>query len=163
MNYTGNTTDLPALFGLRVITRPIPHRMVQAKTHRRRRINKKWLKRYGYKSVVAPYDRFEVLMMGPNVYAFPEGIEAIKKALDKSNQEALQRSEERMLTGVAKSVAPEPSGILQKPITKADILSAMDAVMEQLPELKSPDKRRFGPWGILPIVPFKPIKPSVSD
>jgi hypothetical protein len=34
-------------YGLRIIVRPYPYREVPAKPHRKKRIAKKWLKRYG--------------------------------------------------------------------------------------------------------------------
>ena len=108
-------------------------------------------------------ERFEVLMMGSTVYAFPEGIEAIKKALDKSNQEALQREEKTMLTGVAKSVAPEPSpSLLLEPITKADILRAMDMTFEEIYNVKKPTERP-NLWGYPVISVPRIIKPSTLD
>ena len=79
--------NITQLLGIRIVTLPIPHRMVRAKTHRRARIDKKWLKRYGYKSVVAPYDPFEVFMLGSTAYAYPEGIEKIKQEIEAREQE----------------------------------------------------------------------------
>lgn len=43
---------------------------VQAKKHKKKRINKKWLKKYGYKNIVVNSDRWEVNCCNNNEYEF---------------------------------------------------------------------------------------------
>lgn len=65
--------------GLRLIETTAITKPVQRRTHRKRRINKKWLKRYGYKTV--PDDGNIVLGFGC-IFATPNAAERLKKALD---------------------------------------------------------------------------------
>jgi hypothetical protein len=62
--------------GLKVIVRPYPTARVQTKTSRRKkwRIQKKLIKRYGYKTVRLPYNTDEILVdQGRGiVYCYPE-------------------------------------------------------------------------------------------
>ena len=48
--------------------------LVQARKHKKKRINKKWLKRYGMKEV--PWNKFFV--MGDKIYAHPTMIQRLK-------------------------------------------------------------------------------------
>lgn len=57
------------LRGTNGITKSIPRR-----THRKRRINKKWLKRYGYKRVP---DDSRVVIFGNEIYATPKMCERL--------------------------------------------------------------------------------------
>ena len=52
---------------------------IQRRTHRKRRINKKWAKRYGYKTV--PDDEI-IIRQGSMIFATPNGVERIKKAIN---------------------------------------------------------------------------------
>ncbi len=47
---------------------------VQRRSHRKRRINKKWRKRYGYKNVP---DHGKLLLIGNTIYGTPKTIEKI--------------------------------------------------------------------------------------
>lgn len=51
---------------------------VQRRSHRKRRINKKWRKRYGYKYVL---DHGKVLLMGDSIFATPKTIEKLITAV----------------------------------------------------------------------------------
>lgn len=55
----------------------VPHMAdkVQARKHKKKRINKKWLKRYGMKDV--PWKKFVVTNDG-NIYGHPKMIDALK-------------------------------------------------------------------------------------
>lgn len=48
--------------------------LVQAKRHKKKRINKKWLKRYGMKEV--PWTKF--FIVGDKIYAHPVMIQRLK-------------------------------------------------------------------------------------
>ena len=60
-------TSLPSLFdrdpwsGLTVIVRPYPYREVPVRPHRKKRIAKKWRKRYGLRREYLPVDEREML------------------------------------------------------------------------------------------------------
>ena len=57
-----NIFDCPNLIcGMQVII--VPEKKVQRKTHKKKRINKKWAKRYGYKHIKAMEDE--------NIYLIP--------------------------------------------------------------------------------------------
>ena len=60
--------------GLQLIETNAITKEVQARTHRKRRINKKWLKRYGYKTVP---DHGKILVFGDRLYATPRTIKKI--------------------------------------------------------------------------------------
>jgi len=47
---------------------------VQAKTHKRKRINKKWLKKYGHKTVKS----LDAVRIGDTIYCLPEVAEKLK-------------------------------------------------------------------------------------
>lgn len=49
-------------------------KLVPRRTHRKRRINKKWLKRYGYKSVP---DDSKIIIFGNEIYATPKMCERL--------------------------------------------------------------------------------------
>ena len=51
---------------------------VQRRTHRKRRINKKWLKRYGYKTVL---DDGKLIISGDCIFATPKTIKKIIAAM----------------------------------------------------------------------------------
>lgn len=52
-------------------------KQVQRRTHRKRRINKKWLKRYGYKTVL---DDEKIIRCGDCLYATPNTIKMLISA-----------------------------------------------------------------------------------
>lgn len=62
------------MFGMQIILMPEPTIQVQVRTHHRRRINKKWRKRYGMKTVPDPkvdYDKLLVDERRGVVYVYP--------------------------------------------------------------------------------------------
>jgi hypothetical protein len=67
------------LLGTTAITKSVPRR-----THRKRRINKKWLKRYGYKTVL---DHNKILIYGNGIYATPKICEKIIAEIMKGGAE----------------------------------------------------------------------------
>lgn len=73
-----------SFFGIRVIGSELITKTVQARTHKNKRINKKWLKRYGYRE--AP-DLTAVyvckLQFGTCIIAHPKAVEKVKKELKK--------------------------------------------------------------------------------
>ncbi len=62
-----------SLFETTAITKEVPRR-----THRKRRINKKWLKRYGYKTVL---DDGKILLFGDCVFATPKTVKKLIMAM----------------------------------------------------------------------------------
>lgn len=56
---------------------------VQRRIHRKRRINKKWRKRYGYKNVP---DHGKLLLMGDSIFATPKTIEKLITAVMEMNK-----------------------------------------------------------------------------
>ena len=60
--------------GFRLMETTAITKEVQRRTHRKRRINKKWLKRYGYKPVL---DDGRVIQCGDCIYATPNTIKKI--------------------------------------------------------------------------------------
>lgn len=66
-----------SLYGLRIVVRPVPPpSLVRVRVHRRRRIDKKWRKRYGFLAVRS-YDPDEVLVVGNSVLVYPETKQAL--------------------------------------------------------------------------------------
>jgi hypothetical protein len=60
--------------GFRLIETFALTKQVQRRTHRKRRINKKWLKRYGYKTVP---DDGQIIRYGDCIYATPNTIKKL--------------------------------------------------------------------------------------
>ena len=60
--------DYTSLFGYQIICVPHMADKVQARTHKKKRINKKWRKRYGMKEV--PWNKF--LIEGNKIYCHPK-------------------------------------------------------------------------------------------
>ena len=60
--------------GFRLIETTVITKEVQCRTHRKRRINKKWLKRYGYKTIL---DDGRIIQFGDCIYATPNAIKRI--------------------------------------------------------------------------------------
>lgn len=54
---------------------------IQARKHRQKRINKKWLKRYGHKIIEIPSKKYYI--MGTNVIAHPSMIDKLKELINK--------------------------------------------------------------------------------
>lgn len=67
------------LNGIRVITTNMITKDMQARKHKKKRINKKWLKRYGYKC--AP-DNSKVLMTKDAVFMTKGCYQKLKKYID---------------------------------------------------------------------------------
>lgn len=62
------------IFGYDIIGVPYMADIVQARTHKKKRINKKWRKRYGVREV--PWKKFYI--EGNKIYCHPKMIEKIK-------------------------------------------------------------------------------------
>ena len=62
------------LLGYDIITVPYMMDIVQARTHKKKRINKKWRKRYGVREV--PWNKF--VIDGKRIYCHPKMVEKIK-------------------------------------------------------------------------------------
>lgn len=54
--------------GFNIVETTAITKKVQRRTHKKRRINKKWLKRYGYKTVL---DDTKVIVFGNNILVTP--------------------------------------------------------------------------------------------
>lgn len=63
--------------GYRVIESPFMCDKVQARTHKKKRINKKWRKRYGMKEI--PWTKF--VISGNAIFAHPKMIARIKEQI----------------------------------------------------------------------------------
>ena len=76
-----NTNALPYLCGLEFYPSAlmVDTKHVQAKRHRQKRINKKWLKRYGYTAIYTPSKNYYV--MGNRIVAHPNMIDTLKELL----------------------------------------------------------------------------------
>ena len=64
--------------GFRLIETTSITKEVQWRTHRKRRINKKWLKRYGYKTIL---DDGRIIQYGDCIYATPNTIKNIIRVM----------------------------------------------------------------------------------
>lgn len=71
--------------GLRIITDVSLGKMVQARTHKKKRINKKWRKRFGFKSV-PDGDKIYVIPPAGVIVMHPGTYEKLKKAMKNCNQ-----------------------------------------------------------------------------
>ena len=71
----------PALYcmGFKIYETTAITKQVQRRRHRKRRINKKWLKRYGYKTVL---DDEKMIRVGDSLYATPN---MVKKLVETSS------------------------------------------------------------------------------
>lgn len=72
-------------FGLRIVTDASLGKMVQARTHKKKRINKKWRKRFGFKSV-PDGDKIYVIPPAGVIVMHPGTYEKLKKAMNNCNQ-----------------------------------------------------------------------------
>lgn len=68
--------------GFRLIETTAITKQVQRRRHRKRRINKKWAKRYGYKTVL---DDERMIMFDDCILATPNAIKKIITAIEKGN------------------------------------------------------------------------------
>ena len=78
MKDTGNYIN-----GLRLIETTAITKKVQRRTHKKRRINKKWAKRYGYRDVP---DKKKIVLVGGTIYAHPSLIERIMEEITKEKK-----------------------------------------------------------------------------
>jgi len=69
MKDTGNCIN-----GLRLIETTAITKKVRRRTHKKRRINKKWEKRYGYREIP---DTKKIVLVGGHIYAHPTLAEKI--------------------------------------------------------------------------------------
>lgn len=75
----------PLFNGFRLIETTAITKQIQRRTHRKRRINKKWLKRYGYKTVL---DDGRLFRYGDCVFGTPKTIKKIIEYLKGSASDA---------------------------------------------------------------------------
>lgn len=68
--------------GFRLIETTAITKQVQCRTHRKRRINKKWAKRYGYKTVL---DDSRIIRCGNCIYATPNTVKKIIAEMKEKN------------------------------------------------------------------------------
>lgn len=68
--------------GFRLVETTAITKQIQRRTHHKRRINKKWLKRYGYKTVL---DDGRMIMFGDCILATPNTIKKIIATTKKEN------------------------------------------------------------------------------
>lgn len=66
--------DCTSFFGYQIICVPHMSDKVQARTHKKKRINKKWRKRYGV--IEVPWNKFYI--EGNRIYCHPKMVEKIK-------------------------------------------------------------------------------------
>ena len=66
--------DCTSLFGYQIICVPHMADKVQTRTHKKKRINKKWRKRYGVKEI--PWNKFYI--EGNRIYCHPKIAEKVK-------------------------------------------------------------------------------------
>ena len=67
--------------GFRLVETTAITKEVQRRTHRKKRINKKWAKRYGYKTVL---DDGRIIQCGNCLYATPNTIKKIMAEMKES-------------------------------------------------------------------------------
>lgn len=68
--------------GLRLVETTAITKRVQRRTHRKRRINKKWLKKYGYKTVL---DDERIIFANDCIFTTPNAIKRIIAIIEKEN------------------------------------------------------------------------------
>lgn len=67
-----------SIFGYQIIETPCMADTVQARTHKKKRINKKWRKRYGTKEV--PWNKFYIFEN--KIFCHPELAEAVNMEIN---------------------------------------------------------------------------------
>lgn len=75
------TEPVAYYMGFRLIETTAITKQIQCRTHRKRRINKKWAKRYGYKTVL---DDGRIIRVGDYLYATPK---TVKKIIEEMEEE----------------------------------------------------------------------------
>lgn len=68
-----------SIFGYQIICVPYMADIVQARTHKKKRINKKWRRRYGAKEV--PWKKF--IIVEDKIYCHPKWFDKIKYEINK--------------------------------------------------------------------------------
>ena len=68
--------------GMRLVETTAITKQVQHRTHRKHRINKKWAKRYGYKTVL---DDGRIILFGDCILATPKTIKKIIETIKKED------------------------------------------------------------------------------
>ena len=64
--------------GYRLVETTVITKQVQRRTHKKRRINKKWLKMYGYKTIL---DDGKIIIFENNIFGTPKTIKKIIKQM----------------------------------------------------------------------------------
>ena len=78
------TEPIVTLMGFRLIETTAITKQVQRRVHRKRRINKKWAKRYGYKTVL---DDGRMIRVGNCIYATPKTVKEIITTMEENEDE----------------------------------------------------------------------------
>jgi hypothetical protein len=66
--------DYTSIFGYQIIAAPYMADKVQARIHKKKRINKKWRKRYGMRDI--PWKKF--FIEGNRIYCHPKMVEKLR-------------------------------------------------------------------------------------
>lgn len=101
-----------------------PMYVYQVKRHRKSRINKKWRKRYGFRSVPDRTQGDSILMTGNAVYCYSHVAKLIKELCDKMNRDFLASPPERTKwnDGLFDRL-PDPEPIGRSPIVWRELYS----------------------------------------
>ena len=78
------TEPIAYLNGFKLIETTAITKQVQRRTHRKRRINKKWRKRYGYKTVL---DDGRIIRVGDYLYATPNTVNKIIEEMEENKND----------------------------------------------------------------------------
>lgn len=70
------------MFGYPIISAPFLTIEVQARTHKKSRINKKWRKKYGMKKAPSK----EIIIANEKIYAHPHTINRLKRRFEKDGK-----------------------------------------------------------------------------
>lgn len=74
-----NLMEIESLNGIRIFVTDMITKDVQSRKHRKKRINKKWLKRYGYKTVP---DDTKVIMTEDTIFMTKRRFQKIEKQIE---------------------------------------------------------------------------------
>lgn len=64
----------------------IPDKKVQKRKHKRKRINKKWLKRYGYNIIPSPFEDDKIISMDGKLYMNSRTYQVLLNTIEKENK-----------------------------------------------------------------------------
>jgi hypothetical protein len=78
MENHGNAQPALHYMGFKIYETTAITKQVQRRRHRNRRINKKWLKRYGYKTIL---DDEKIIRVGDRLYATPNTVKKLISAM----------------------------------------------------------------------------------